>query len=296
MCCGRRGFSRVIEYKQLVQCVGAVGRKQASDMRNSQWISSLLAQGTHGLICHHELISIWQTLVHKRLLICSLDSEGEGGASSSVLPSGKDQMWSLKKNALGCHRSKPPASRDLRWHLQHPAHWDMDVGPWPSPLARCSKHWPVWVIESAAFQARGALGEIGLSNTYIKKRKKKKVQLKKKQAWESSRVQMGKLKNDGTEVKHQPAHLTAEAYRGRDGRETGCAYVTRNIIMLHLSLHLNENTLNVHIYTSPIHVKAPELSWSQPYFHCQVLCILTLNSFHKRTLKMYAVHADPPSS
>lgn len=131
MCCGKRGFSRVIEYKQLVQCLGAVGRKQASDMRNSQWISSLLAQGTHGLICHHELISIWQTLVHKRLLICSLDSEGEGGASSSVLPSGKDQMWSLEKKILlgAIDQSLLPAETwDDTSNTQHTGTWMLDRG------------------------------------------------------------------------------------------------------------------------------------------------------------------------
>lgn len=75
----------------------------------------------------------------------------------------------LEKKALGCHRSKPPASQDLKRddtsNIQHTVQQPrptMVVGLWPSPLAR-----GVWNTDQFGWssqqlsQAKGAFVKLG---------------------------------------------------------------------------------------------------------------------------------------
>lgn len=122
-------------------------------------------------LCRHELILLWQTSRHHRLLIYSFDSPG--GACSSVRASGKDQMWGLKKKnrLLGAiDQSLQPAKN---WNeMTPPTPSTLDVGPWPSPLARGVWNtdlfgWPSQQLS----QAKGPFVKLGCQILKLTKKK-----------------------------------------------------------------------------------------------------------------------------
>lgn len=80
---------------------------------------------------------------------------------------GPDVELKKKEKALGCHRSKPPASWDLKWddtsNIQHTGPWILDCGQ--APWREVYKTLTSLDDRVSSFSGQRRSREIGLSNT-----------------------------------------------------------------------------------------------------------------------------------